>query len=205
MKFNYLLNRVSIGLILLITLFALTSCVAKMMTPKKGITNKIFKQDGNDFTPINGYDFSKLDNGYGLYVFSYVMDGNRGNNITGFNHEKLTGIRVYEYKFNDDESDTKTEKKRFMAWGYTSYAYIIPMKRGLDTDICATFHKGKIVYGGQYYIEIDEGGARGGHMINPEDEYYQLFLDSYKNDLTGRPIDTVLTDCDIQFKEKALM
>jgi len=179
------------GLLAVVACFAL-SCASGLYAPRPGVTEQFFRGAEDELIEVNTYDFSRLENGYGLCVFSYELRGSRGNNITGWKPEEKTGIRVWEHKFSANEWDVKIARKKFKYWGYRSFMTLGLTKAGYEVAMHLTFHKNRVVYGGRLVVDSRTYFTDGPQVEFHFDEDMRPWLEAYGNQIADIKIDTVM-------------
>lgn len=174
----------------LICLSILVSC-SILMRPPHGVEERFFQYpDGDDPVPVAAYDFSRLQQGYGLVVFSYEFSTWPNDTTERNTRSHKKGIRVWEYKFEPSDWDVKYEKRRFMYAGYRPLQFLGLVKVGSDAQLWVTFHKGEIVYGGR--LIVDAFNPDNTVMEFKYDEDFKDWLAANADKLAGVAIDTVL-------------
>ena len=83
-------------------LFTLVSCTSyTIKTPSSGKTNKFFDLSGENLLADPNYDFSRLDDRFGLVILAYEIEGMSGNNLSGAEIKTKSGLRIWEEKFSN--------------------------------------------------------------------------------------------------------
>lgn len=151
----------------------LISCTSySLKTPKSGETWKFFKKNTSQAKEISDYDFSKLKEGYGLFIFSYEIKGPLNENDAKNQGSLKSGVRVWEYKFDNIYEGDKKKKTHIFTYGEIKDELLVSSQTSsyfvrMDYE----FRKNKIVYGGRLFI----------------DAQYKVFriLDYYEDDNAG--------------------
>lgn len=164
------------------------SCAAGLMEPKKGVTDKFFREDGGRIVNLADYDFSRLEQDYGLCVFSFKFTGRKGSNISGWTEQAKDGIRVWEYKFLKDDPETKWLEKRIFIWGYRSAVYLGALKRGYDIKIRVPFRKGQIIYAGRLLVSFPDSSRVESHF----EEDLSQWLEQHSERLGNISVDSLM-------------
>lgn len=155
---QYRKKMIKLPLLLIITIssFAL-GCTGGLIRPPMGITKQFLNTTDGEPVDIISYDFSRLNEGYALFVFSFDFRGNQGNGIIGFKDQYETGLRVWEHKLDSSDWDVKLGGREFMYWGFRSIRLLCLAREGYKIPICYEIHKGRIVYGGRMVFDILSG------------------------------------------------
>ncbi len=164
------------------------SCAAGLIEPDKGVTDKFFREDDGRIVNLADYDFARLDQGYGLCIFSFKFAGKGGNRISGWKDQVKEGIRVWEYKFRTDDPETKWLEKLIFVWGYRSAAYLGAAKRGYDCKVQFPFRKGQIIYAGRLLVYFPNGGQVESHFK----EDLSQWLEEYSERLGDVRVDSLM-------------
>ncbi len=179
--------------LLICCLLFLSTCTGyKIKEPPIGITYKFYSHKPQEIRPNSKYDFSRLQNGYGLVIFSYDLEGFKGYRIVNVANKQ--GLRIWEYKFIDTDENEKIVTERVNLFSYKSLnntgAHSASAEKDVKKDIAVsfTFLKNKIVYGGRIFASDYENR---GKIFNNFDEDCSQFLTTYSSYLTNIPIDTV--------------
>lgn len=177
---------------LAVTALLAVACASGLYAPRKGVTEQFFCETDDRTIEINNYDFSRLDDGYGLYVFSYEFRGSRGNNVTGWSPEEKEGVRVWEHKFSEKEWDVKKEFTKFKYWGYRDLTSLMLAKVGNEVTMFVTFHKGRIVYGGRLVVDSRTYYTEGPQVEFHFDEDMGPWLEAFGDEIADIKMDTVV-------------
>ena len=183
-------KRLSLAVVLAAAM-SLLSCSAGLITPKKGVTEQFFKEDDGKFVDLADYDFSRLERGYGLCVFSFDYLGMKGNSITGFKSQTERGLRVWEYKFKADDWEIKKLRKKMLVWGSRDPLALYLTKSGYVVSIFLEFHRGRIVYAGRLKVEWPLYLIDGPETEFRFDEDMQPWLNLYGDRVKDIKIDSV--------------
>lgn len=181
-------------LLMFLSCNVLLSCTAGMYAPSKGITHEFYRQEKiqGEVIYVNEYDFERLNQNKGLYLFSYEFRSSRGNKIIGFDTEVKSGLRVWEHVFSEAEWDVKIKFEKFIVWGHRTFITLLLTKGGYTITLQATFHKGRIVYGGRLIVDMSTYFKSGPSVEFHFDEDMKPWLEKYRNEIKNVKIDTVL-------------
>ena len=185
-------------LILMIIVTAMTFSVSCLGTigfkpPEKGVTEQFFRESGDELVNLATYDFSRLENGHGLFVFSYefvydssvITNSRRGD-------KGIRGIRVWEHKFNPSEWDIKRVQKQFQFWRIPDESTAGLTSHGWMATLMYECRKGRIVYGGRIHIDHDTYFETGPSVSFHFDEDMGEWLKVNADRVSGIKIDTVI-------------
>ncbi len=173
-------------------LILLCACAPKLGAPSEGITNQFFREFGGQTIPEPKYDFSRLEKGYGLFVFSFESKQLVGDRTTGFDENKRSGLCIWEYLFRDMSGLAPVVISRdFAAVSKGNIGYL-GLPDAWKTCINATFLAGRVVYGGRIEIELENNRLFPPEVTNKGEEDLAAFLKACPDSSLVLPIDTVL-------------
>ncbi len=129
-----IINNISVFILIILLLSILSSCVAnRIKEPSLGITYKFYTHKPQEIRLDAKYDFSRLEKGYGLLIFSYALDGfkdiNRNENII------KKGVRIWEYKFSAQDEDINIITKNLTLFNVHKrdpipiFFYLLPLEK----------------------------------------------------------------------------
>ncbi len=153
--------------------------------PEIGVTKQILP--GNKGKQ---YDFSKLQKGYGLYVFSYEFTGMEGSEVFGSGVKVIEGTRVWEQQFEKGEWEIFEDVRAIPLWGSKDFYFTYEPTRRTSCFVQVRFHQGRIVYGGRLVADLREGLENLEIEMHFEEDCRPI-LDAYGAELDGVIVDTI--------------